>query len=465
MIAAARRPVYGLLTAYFVSGAGTAMSAVAIPWLVLVSTGSAASTGVIGFAQMAPYVVLQAVAGPIVDRIGLRRTFVVGNGVAALVMCAIPVLHAADDLNLVVLGVLVAIAGAVRGVADCATAPLVPAAADVGGVAYERVTGLFSAANRTAMLVGMPLAGVLIPLIGPSQVVFVDAASFAAGAGILASTLPATVGRPKRAEGPARLRAYVSELAEGLRFLRADRLLLGLAMLSAVTNLFDEALTSVLLPVWAHDRVHRAAAIGLVGGAWGLGMLAGALGGAWVGARLPRRTVLITGLVLSGSPPFFSLAAGTSLPAQLVVWGLSGVAGGVLNPITGAVQYERVPAHLQARVFGVVKASAWATIPLGALFGGALTGRAGLTTALLVSGGLIALATFAPLVLPSWRDLDRPRADEPEDGSDPVPPALSQATPGGGSIDERSVGERGNRLGVRLARYRTHAVASHDERH
>ena len=100
MTDATRRPLYGLIAAYLVSGVGTAMSVVAIPWLVLVTTGSATSTGVVGFAQMAPYVLLQATAGPFVDRFGMRRTFLAGNTAAAVVMCAVPLLHAIGALSL-----------------------------------------------------------------------------------------------------------------------------------------------------------------------------------------------------------------------------------------------------------------------------------------------------------------------------------------------------------------------------
>src|SRR5258705_13846524 len=96
------------------------MSAIAIPWLVLTTTGSAAKTGLVGFATMAPYVAAQALAGPLVDRAGLRRSFVWGNLVAAAVVGAIPVMYAAGRLALPVLLALVAVAGLVRGAADCA---------------------------------------------------------------------------------------------------------------------------------------------------------------------------------------------------------------------------------------------------------------------------------------------------------------------------------------------------------
>jgi MFS family permease len=400
-------PLYGLVTAYLVSETGTAMSAVAVPWLVLVITGSAADTGIVGFAQMAPYVTLQALAGPIVDRIGLRRTFFLGNTVAAIAMSAIPVLHAAGKLDLGALAGLVAVAGAVRGLADCASAPLVPALAKLGNVPYERATGLNSGAGRAALLIGMPAAGALIAVVGPSAVVLIDGISFGVGAVILAAFVPSSIGRAEPAASAMTLRSYATDLIEGLRFLRADRLLLGLAITSTLTNLLDQALTSVLLPVWAHDRVHRAIAIGLVGGVLGVGLLGGVVVGAWLGPRLPRRLIYSVGMLVAASPPFFALAAWASLPPVLPIVLICGVAGGVLNPISGAVMYERIPSRLQARVLGAVKASAWLGIPFGSLFGGLVTQAAGLTTALVLSGALMLLVTLGPFVFPAWRGLDR----------------------------------------------------------
>lgn len=418
-----RRPLYGLLAAYFVSGVGTAMSAVAIPWLVLVTTGSAASTGVVGFAQMAPYVVLQASAGPFVDRFGLRRTFLAGNLAAAAVMCTVPLLHAAGVLSVGLLAALVMAAGAVRGAADCATTPLVPPTAQAGGVPNERAVALFSGANRAAMLAGMPLAGVLIAVIGPARVVLLDGISFAAAVLILAASVPASVAATRQPAGPRSRRRYASDLAEGFRFLGADRLLIGIVVLVAITNLLDEALTSVLLPVWAHDRVHRAEALGLVGGVLGLGMLAGVGFAAWFGPRLPRRLTFTVGLVASAAPPFYALAAWTSVLPVLALCLLCGVAGGVLNPILGAVEFERIPAPLQARVLGAIKASAWLGIPFGALLGGSLTQHFGLTAALLTCGSVMLAATLAPLVFPSWRGIDRRPATQALSASPEYAPA------------------------------------------
>ena len=68
-----RTPLVGFLLADAISLCGTRVSMIAIPWLVLTTTGSAAQTGLVAFAELLPLVVVQALAGPLIDRLGARR--------------------------------------------------------------------------------------------------------------------------------------------------------------------------------------------------------------------------------------------------------------------------------------------------------------------------------------------------------------------------------------------------------
>jgi MFS family permease len=122
---------------------------------------------------------------------------------------------------------------------------------------------------------------------------------------------------------------------------------------------------------------------------------------------MPRYLTYAVGFLLGGCPVFIALAFAYALPPVMVVAALGGLAGGALNPIIGAVAYERVPARLQASVLGAFRASAWIGIPFGALLGGALTEWIGLRDALLVTGTAMFLTTLAPFVFPSWRGMNR----------------------------------------------------------
>ena len=69
-----RLPLVALLAADAISLTGNAMGFVAIPWFVLVTTGSAALTGVVAALTFAPTVLATFFGGGIVDRLGFRRT-------------------------------------------------------------------------------------------------------------------------------------------------------------------------------------------------------------------------------------------------------------------------------------------------------------------------------------------------------------------------------------------------------
>ncbi|WP_051266222.1 MFS transporter [Nakamurella lactea] len=424
-----RGPLIALSSAYLISVLGSSMAAIAIPWLVLTTTGSAGRTGLVLFVQMTPYVLAQAVGGPWVDRVGPHRTFWSGNLLAALFTGAIPLLYSVGDLSLVVLAVLAGAAGAARGLADCGNTVLVPGVARIAGVSVERVSGLNSAANRTGLLLGAPLGGVLLGLLNPASVVLIDAVTFLIAAVLVGLLVPiAAQHGPAPAAPPVPVAAappperYLTKLRVGFAFLRRDRLLLGLCMMIAVTNLSSAALGDVLVPTWVLDRGHLPSALGVVGGALALGSIGGNLLGGWIGDRVRRWVTFSFGFLLGGAPLFFVLAGTDSVLLAGIVAALSGLLTGSLNPILGGIWYRRIPHDMLARVIGVVRASGWIGVPFGPLLGGTIAQAWGVDTALWVFGGLTLLATLAPFAFPVFKEMDPPQ-DEPTPGrtAEPAP--------------------------------------------
>ncbi|HET8970502.1 MAG TPA: MFS transporter, partial [Candidatus Nanopelagicales bacterium] len=420
VVAGRRRGLVGLLSAEGISRMGTAMSALAIPWFVLVTTGSATLTGLAAFAEMLPYVIVAGLAGPVVDRIGARRVAIWSNVVAAGLVAAVPLLHAAGLLHLSTLLFLVAVIGVARGAASV-TYVLVPGVAEIAGSPIERVTGLHDGINRVAQMLGAPVAGVLLALYSADVVLVVDAASFAIAGLIMATMVPraadpkhnaelATADEIDHGEG---LAGYLSSLREGLRFLRGDRTLVAIAVMVLVTNLLDMAYGSVLVPVWVRDELGSPLGLGLIAGLFGVGAVAGSALYAWLGPRLPRRRTFAWSFLLVGAPRFAALALASTLPPVLIVVLVAGLACGSINPILGAVEFERVPRRLQARVLGALGAIAWAGIPVGGLLGGLLVGGLGVTGALWVCGAGYAVATVAPFTLPAFRGFDRGAGTRP----------------------------------------------------
>ena len=212
-----RRGLWAFLVSEVVSVTGTRMSMVAIPWFVLITTGSPALTGLVAFAETLPYVVVLGLGGPLVDRWGARRVAIGSDVIAAVLVGAVPLLHLAGRLPLGVLVVLVALAGAVRGLGT-ATYVLMPGLADQARMPIERATGLHDGMNRVAGMVGLPLAGVLMTVWSAPAVLLIDAGSFLVAGLLIAVLVDRSVEPQRRADGGPRAEGRLRRrAARGLR--------------------------------------------------------------------------------------------------------------------------------------------------------------------------------------------------------------------------------------------------------
>lgn len=406
--------LWGFLAADAVSLAGTRLAQIAVPWLVLTTTGSASRTGVVAFAEIAPLVLAQALCGPWVDRAGPRRLAVTFDLASAAAVALVPLMYAAGWLHFGLLVALVALTGLLRGPSDVAHHAMVPALVRHLGLPTERVTGLVGTTDRLAALTGAAVGGAVVALLGPADALLVNAGSFAVCALVLwAATRRLTSGPPAPSRGrPGRrasayLSTYLAELRGGWDVLRRDPILLGLMLMVAVTNLFDQGYSSVMLPVWARDSGHGPGAIGLLGACMGGAALVGSLLATWQAERLPRFRTFVVGYLLAGAPRWIVLALGCPLWTVAAINVAAGFGAGFINPVLGAVQFERTPEQQMGRVSALSLAASWSLMPLGGLLAGLAVGGTGLVAGLVTFGAVYFVTTTVPVFSPAWREMDR----------------------------------------------------------
>ncbi|MER5850402.1 MFS transporter [Streptomyces sp. NPDC002012] len=402
-----RIPLIAVLSANSISTAGTSLTLIGVPWFVLETTGSAGRAGVVAFCATLPIVVSALIGGPVIDRIGRRRVSVASDLVCGVAVAAIPLLHYADSLEFWMLCALMAVSGLLHTSGNTARYVLVPDLAEHAGTTLARAASLFDAVSRGARMVGAALAGVLIALVGAETVLLLDAATFLTSALLIAVGVRGVrAAEPRKAAAPVSLRAYRTELREGYTYLLSNRLLLAVVVMVLFMNGTDQGWNAVLLPVHASAELGGARDIGLLTALFGAGGLTGALLYGAFGHRFSRRAVFTVCVVLCGAPRYAVAAlTGTTLPLA-VTMALSGIAGGVLNPILTTVIYGSVPDELRSRVSGVLTAGGELAMPVGGLAAGLLVESAGARGALLAMGTVYLLATLSPLVFPVWRTMD-----------------------------------------------------------
>lgn len=397
-----RRTIYLLFTANTISLIGNQLTLIAIPWFVLETTGSAVQTGLTAFFHILPIVLAGFFGGTIVDRLGYKRMSVTADIASGLTVALVPILFALDMLPFWILLALVFFSALLDAPGATARAALVPELAEAANMPLERASSLLQVVDRASRMIGAPLAGLLVAVMGAQNVLWLDAATFAVSAAMVAIFVPAA-----QTVKPTTKKRYRSELADGLRFLRQDRLLLVLISTVMITNFLDAAKSSVILPVYARDVYDSAVALGLMFGLSGGGAVLGALAYGAVGHKYSRRWVFV-GAFIAVSLPIFILVAMPPLPIALLVMLISGIAAGPINPVLSTVEYERIPPNMRGRVFGTITAGAWMAMPLGVLLGGMAVEWAGLIPSLLVVGSFYLVITVSLAFNPVLKLMDAP---------------------------------------------------------
>jgi MFS family permease len=397
-------PLVAMLSADAISMAGNAAALVAIPWYVLLTTGSASKTGITAAAGIVPVIISGLVGGPYVDRLGYRRASIIADLTSFAAVAAIPLLHATVGLEFWQLVLLVFLGALLDAPGVTARASMLPEVAEPAGWSLERVSGAAAAVNRAARLAGAPLAGLLIFFVGPTNVLWIDAATFVFSAAAIAFGVPARASARVVSEDGTRTN-YITEIKEGFAFLYDRRALFVLTVVITVTNMLD-AVGIVALPVYANRVYGTAWSLGLMIGISGAGAVLGALAYSAVGERVSRRTVFTWGF--AGATIWYPIAAMfPPLGVMLTARGVSGAAAGPINPVIDTVFLERVPDGMRGRVFGVGNAAAWIAMPLGVLIAGPAIETFGLRATLVATGIVYAVVAVLTIWAPSLADLDR----------------------------------------------------------
>jgi hypothetical protein len=295
------------------------MSFLAIPWLVLVTTGSPTKMDLVGLCQTLPYVLSGIFGTPLVDRLGMRRVSIVQDVLSGALVAGIAMFAQTDFA--VLLG-CVALIGTVQGVGDRAKRVLLQPVAEAAGTPMPRVVAIYAGLQRINTTLGVGLGGLVIAWMGPTGAIWLDAASHFLCA-IIVLVLVRIKTDATQPESKER-EPYAQALKGGYEFLRKDRLLTSMVRMMFVTNLFNQASGVVLIPLWVMAEYRSPVALGWIGGTLALGGILGNLALIGLITKLPRYPTFVAGYLIGGAPRFFVLGLTDNLAVILAVTFVAG---------------------------------------------------------------------------------------------------------------------------------------------
>lgn len=400
-----RAPLFTLYGANSISLLGSQVTLIAVPWYVLITSGSAAKTGISGFAEALGVVLSGFIGGALVDRIGNKRSSVLADIGSAVAIGLIPILAATIGLAFWQLLALVFLGSLCNTPGMTARKALIPELTRMAGTTLERANATAQTIQRGASMIGAPLAGILVAMLGASHVLWIDAVSFLISALMIGSLVPGrrSSGPPNAVQEAVKV-SFKEELTTGMRFIWSDKLLFTIIAAIAVGNFLEAPLFAVVLPTYTLRAFGSATILGLLLACVGGGSVAGAVLLGLFGKRLPRRATFNTCFILLGLA-YCGLIWLPPLGVCAGLLALAGLAAGPINPIMATIQHERVPAEMMGRVFGATTSLAFAAMPIGVLGGGFVVQWLGLQTTLAIIAGGYVLTTLTFLVNPAMREM------------------------------------------------------------
>ena len=263
-----------------ISSAGTAVTAVAMPVLVVRSLhASGLEVGIVNAAQFLPYAALGLLAGVYTDRWRRKPILVWGSVGRAVALGAVPVLWALDLLEVWALVALLLAFGACSVFAFAATQSLLPRL-----VPRDELILANARLDRTdaaAQTLGPALGGGLVAVVGAPVAIAVDAVSYVVDA-VLNAGLRVEEPSPDRTA----TRDLRGEAREGLRWTYRHRTLGPLAVATHVWFVANAAGLTVLSVLALRTIGLSSVVFGLLVATGGVATLAGASAAPAIGRRI-----------------------------------------------------------------------------------------------------------------------------------------------------------------------------------
>ena len=353
------------------------IAAVAAPFQLYQLTHSTLQVGLLSLCELFPLLTLTIVGGAIADAVDRRRLLLVTEVLLALVATGFAVNANLDEPQVWAIYVLVTLAMSVFSLGVAGMNSVIPRL-----VAREELTAAIAIENvygSTTNVAGPALGGLLIAVLGLRGAYLLDAATFSASLWSVWRLPPLPAAHD--AERPS-----FQTIAEGFRFVRQKKVLLGMFLIDSNAMVFG--MPRALFPALALQRFNGGAGIlGLMYAAPYAGALVASLLSGWIG-HVRRQGLIVAIAAALWGVAIAAFGFADSLWLALLLLAAAGAADNVSAVLRGTILWAVTPDSLRGRVSGIEFAQVAATPALGNVEAGLVASLTSLRVSI-VSGGIV----------------------------------------------------------------------------
>jgi MFS family permease len=385
------------MSAFFGSTGNSAVH-VAIPWLVLETTGSSAQAGIVLGLSGLSVIFTAPLIGGLIAILGARPVSVWADIISGTSVLLFPIIGTLFGLNIASL-LVIAIFGAMFDPAGgTARKSLIQPVVEKEGLSLTKFNGTYEAIATIGTVIGPTAAALAISIIGVNATFYVIAVVFVF-ASATASLIPVITVRGDKGKVFS-VSNVVGETRLGVSTLWRDKPLMSLVGLYTMLTAIYMPVESIVLSRYFQD-LDEPQTLGFVLSAMSVGIVIGALQFHRAVRILSPRNLVVISMSLIGA----AVCGMAFLPGAIAFIGLGlalGLAFGPVSPLTNYLVQRRVPQHLHGPVFGTQFSLTHLALPAGTLALGLIVQSVSIAPLLFVIGALFIAVTllvgfFGPL--------------------------------------------------------------------
>jgi MFS family permease len=396
-----KSPAVLLQVSNFSSGLGNSIVMIIIPWLILERTDSPAFAGLVAAISALPGILVSPIGGWMVDHIGRRTVSVGADLLSSLSVAAFPIVAATFGLSNPSI-LLIAVLGAAFDPAGyTARKTLLTDVAKASDADLNHLNGIHDGIMGVAWILGPAVGAGLIASVGAVNSFWVSAALFIIAALAISFLRVGDAAKESRETAEASGAETDSSMRVGIKTLWDDKVLRTLSVALLIIAAVYLPTEAVVLPTYFED-VDNPSGLGFVISALAAGSAVGSFGYGWISARMKRKT-LIRLILLGSAVSIIPMAFLPPLSVLMLAGFLLGLSWGPYNPLISTLVQQRVPAHLQGRVFGVQTAVFYAAPPLGMVLAGLSVESYGIKATYIVLAGVLSVTSILVLLTKALR--------------------------------------------------------------
>ena len=377
------------LAALFASVGNSAVH-IAIPWLVLETTGSSANAGVVLGISGFSVIFTAPIIGGLIAVLGARPVSIWADIISAGSVVLFPIVGSLFGLNLTSL-LIIAIVGAMFDPAGAtARKSLIQAVAERDGLSLIKFNGTYEAAATIGTVLGPTGAALAISFVGINATFYLIAIVFVL-ASCLAFFIPVVTTYTKSDESFS-VKNVFKETRIGMSALWNDKPLLSLVGLYTLLTAIYMPVESIVLSRYFQD-LNEPRTLGFVLSAMSVGIVIGALQFHRAVRIFSPGNMVIVSMTLIGAV----VCAMAFLPNALIFIGLGlalGLAFGPVSPMSNYLVQQRMPQHLHGPVFGTQFSLMYLATPAGTLALGLIVQSVSIAPLRFVIGALFIVVTL-----------------------------------------------------------------------